>query len=54
MANKENSHSLAQILQADEFIIYTDLIKTLFDPNKLYTKTEIQKGIDEFLEQEVK
>ncbi len=53
MAKKESLHSLDQILQVNEFIVYTDLIRAMLDPNKLYTKSEVWNKINAFREKEV-
>lgn len=53
MAKQENKYSLKQLVQTEEFIVYTDLIKTLFNPDEVYTKSEITQGIQEFLTKEV-
>lgn len=53
MGKNESLHSLDQILQVGDFVIYTDLINAMLDPNKLYTKSEVWEKINAFLEKEV-
>lgn len=54
MATKESLHSVSQLVQSEDFIVYTDLIKTLLDPTKLYSKQQVWNEINKFLKQEVK
>lgn len=46
-------HTPAQLKQANEFLVYKDLISAITDPNKTYTKDEIRAMIKAFLNKEV-
>lgn len=50
---KESFFTPEQLKQAQEFVIYKDLITTITDPNKTYTKAEIQALINAYLNKEV-
>lgn len=50
---KDAIHTPAQLMQADELLVYKDLIKAITDPNKTYTKEEIKEKINLFLGKKV-
>lgn len=51
--NKEKAFPASELVKTLEFVIYKDIIEVICDKDKFYTREELRKMINDFLNRRV-